>query len=333
MLELLEKVEEYSETVSRGFFIQKKTGPGEEVKVRLVADFRGVNLRLQRPEYPLDNSSSILKRLRPGDRFFAAIDMSSGYSQIALSEESRNMFTIILLQGKYRFCVLPQGLSVSPEVFDLSTAPEIRNTSSCFKNADDILGCGKSLRDLDLVMRKILSVCQKRGIKIAPSKLQVGRRLKWGGVMVESVGHREGRSDVLISPEQSKLDEFLDLERPRNKKDVQQLCGLAAQMKKFCPGMQVTYPGMQKLCAANVYFNWTPDLDRELEELKTCLKKHVKLSPVDVTKGLILVIDSAPTVATSYLFLQEKEVGNPALGILSQWTPRILNVARSICAP
>ena len=80
--------------------------------------------------------------------------------------------------------------------------------------------------------------------------------------MVESVGPRDGRSDVLISPDQTKLDEFLDLERPRNKKDVQQLCGLAAQMKKFCPGMQ-------QLCAANVYFNWTQDLDRELDELKT----------------------------------------------------------------
>ena len=73
---LLEKVEDYSETVSRGFFVPKKSEPGEEVRVRLVADFRGVNLRLQRPEYPLDNSNSILKRLRPGDRYFAAIDMS-----------------------------------------------------------------------------------------------------------------------------------------------------------------------------------------------------------------------------------------------------------------
>ena len=111
------RLEDYSETVSRGFFVPKKTAPGEETKVRLVADFRGVNLRLQRPEYPLDSSSSILKRLNPGDRFFAAIDMSSGYSQIPLDEDSRNMFTIILPQGKYRFCVLPQGLSVSPSPY------------------------------------------------------------------------------------------------------------------------------------------------------------------------------------------------------------------------
>merc|ERR1712055_344271 len=67
---LLEKVEDYSETVSRGFFVEKKCKPGEEVKVRLVADFRGVNLKLQRPEYPLDNSSSILKRLNPQHKYF-----------------------------------------------------------------------------------------------------------------------------------------------------------------------------------------------------------------------------------------------------------------------
>merc|ERR1711895_363151 len=90
---------------------------------------------------------------------------------------------------------------------------------------------------------------------------------------------------------------------------------LAAQMKKFAPGMQVTYPGMQKLCAANISFTWTADLDKELSDLKTCLRNHIKLSPVDTSKPLILVIDSAATVGTSYWLLQEKEVGNPSVGM------------------
>ena len=62
---LLEPVHEYSPIVSRGFFVEKNTAPGEEVKVRLVADFRGFNRKLQRPEHPLDNSWGILKRLNP----------------------------------------------------------------------------------------------------------------------------------------------------------------------------------------------------------------------------------------------------------------------------
>ena len=128
---LLEPEHEYSPIVSRGFFVEKKTNPEEEVKVRLVADFRGVNRKLQHPEYPLDNCLGILKRLDPEHRFFSAIDMSSGYSQIPLSEECRDMFTILLPQGKFRYTVLPQGLSVSPELFDLSTTQEIRNTKDC----------------------------------------------------------------------------------------------------------------------------------------------------------------------------------------------------------
>ena len=111
---LLEQVHEYSPIVSRGFFVEKKTAPGEEVKVRLVADFRGVNRKLQRPEYPLDNCWGILKRLDPAHRFFSAIDFSSGYSQIPLAEECRDMLTIFLPQGRFRYTVLPQGLSVSP---------------------------------------------------------------------------------------------------------------------------------------------------------------------------------------------------------------------------
>ena len=245
---LLEPVHEFSPIVSRGFFVEKKTAPGEEVKVRLVADFRQVNQKLQRPEYPLDNCWGILKRLDPSHRFFSAIDFSSGYSQIPLAEECRDMFTILLPQGKFRYTVLPQGLSDSPELFDISTAHEIRNTRDCWKNADNILAGGTSLRGLDLVMRRIFEVCARRGIKLAPSKLQIGRKIRWGGVIVESIGPRGGRNGVLISPEEAKVAEFINIARPCFKKECQQVCGLAAQLEKFAPGMQVMYPGMQKLC-------------------------------------------------------------------------------------
>ena len=104
---LLEEAPGYSKHVSRDFFVQNNTAPGEPVKVRLVADFRGINRKLQRPVHPLENSWGILKRLNPKHRFYAAIDFSSGYSQIPLAEESRELFTIITPYGKYRFTVLP----------------------------------------------------------------------------------------------------------------------------------------------------------------------------------------------------------------------------------
>ena len=123
---------------------------------------------------------------------------------------------------------------------------------------------------------------------------------------MESIGQVEGNNYLLISPDEQKVAEFLNIARPTTKKEVQQICGMAAQMKKFAPGMQIKYPGMQKLCAANVRFLWTGDLEKELEDLKESLRNNVKISPVNTEKNLILIIDSAPTVGTSYLLLQLK---------------------------
>ena len=125
---MLEPVQGYTPTLSRGFFVEKPTRPGEPVKARLVADFRGVNKKLRRPEHPLEGSAGILKRLNVKHRYFAAVDFSSGFSQIPLAEESRNLFTVILPWRKYHYKVLPQGLNVSPELFDIDSAEEIRNS-------------------------------------------------------------------------------------------------------------------------------------------------------------------------------------------------------------
>ena len=143
---LLEEVTGYSKHVSRGFFVTKNTKEGEEVKVRLVADYRGVNRKLQRPSQPLENAWGILKRLNPRHRYFGAIDFTSGYSQIPLDEESRDLFTIITPYGKFRPTVLPQGTSISPEEFDIGSSPEIRNTKDAYKNC--LLYTSPSPRDL-----------------------------------------------------------------------------------------------------------------------------------------------------------------------------------------
>ena len=71
---MLEPINGYTEHVSRGFFVEKGSSkPGYPVKARIVADFRGVNKKLRRPEHPLDSSWGILKRLNPNHKYLAII--------------------------------------------------------------------------------------------------------------------------------------------------------------------------------------------------------------------------------------------------------------------
>ena len=170
---MLEPIQGYTENLSRGFFVEKHSKPGEPVKACLVADFRGINCKLRRPEHPLEGSWGILKHLNPHHKYFAAVDFSSGFSQLPLAEESRHLFNIILPWGKYRYCVLPQGLNVSHKLFDINTAEEIRNTPGIWKNSDDVLGGGRKLEELDERMRRIFSVVS---IKVTVRKKdKVGR--------------------------------------------------------------------------------------------------------------------------------------------------------------
>ena len=80
---------------------------------------------------------------------------------------------------------MPQGTCVSPEIFDIKTSKNIRNEKGVYKN--DVMGGGQKLEELDVRMRKVFQVCRERGIKLNPSKLQCGRRVKFGGMMIEAL--------------------------------------------------------------------------------------------------------------------------------------------------
>ena len=69
----------------------------------------------------MDGSTHILKRLEAEDVCFGVIDLTQGYHQVGVSESSRDLLSIILPQGKYRFTCLPQGLNVSFDFFNLLT--------------------------------------------------------------------------------------------------------------------------------------------------------------------------------------------------------------------
>ena len=73
-------------------------------------------------------------------------------------------------------------------------------------------GC-RRLEQLDERMRKVFTVCRQRGIKLNPLKLQCGRRVKWGGMLVEAVGPvGDGlENTVLISPDEQKIKDFLEI--------------------------------------------------------------------------------------------------------------------------
>ena len=86
-------------------------------------------------------------------------------------------------------------------------------------------------------------------MKLNPDKLQLGRKVTFGGIDIEAcrgVGDTDTRRTVYLSPSEEKLKAFLDVQTPQSKTEVQRICGMAAQIKKFVPGLMLAFPLMQK---------------------------------------------------------------------------------------
>ena len=61
-------------------------------------------------------------------------------------------------------------------------------------------------------------------------------------------------------------------------------------------------------------FYWNDDLQRELDEIKAALRQHIKLSPLDTSKDLLVWSDAAPSEGMCYVIAQWKDHEDESLG-------------------
>jgi len=95
------------------FLAQKSDG-----SQRLLGDFRKLNENLVKVDSFLPRIDTFLDNLR-GSNFLSVCDFRSGYFQIPLTEDSRDLTSFSTTQGKKRFTVLPQGVAPAPAIFNI----------------------------------------------------------------------------------------------------------------------------------------------------------------------------------------------------------------------
>ena len=84
---------------------------------RLIIDFRSLNAFIKYESVALPEISSILNNLR-NCQYFSSADLSNAYNSIELEEDCTYLTTFSTQHGSFQMKTLPQGLSVSPEIFN-----------------------------------------------------------------------------------------------------------------------------------------------------------------------------------------------------------------------
>ena len=83
---------------------------------RFCVDNRKLNTITHKDAYPLPRIDETLDTLE-GAKWFSKLDLTSGYWQVELSEESQDLTAFCMPNGLFEFKILPFGLSNTPATF------------------------------------------------------------------------------------------------------------------------------------------------------------------------------------------------------------------------
>jgi len=93
--------------------VKKKTND-----IRMCIDYRKLNAKTVRNNYPLPRIDEMVDRLA-GSKVFHILDLKSGYYQIPMAEESKGLTAFVTPNGQFEFNKMPFGLTNAPSVSTL----------------------------------------------------------------------------------------------------------------------------------------------------------------------------------------------------------------------
>lgn len=230
--------ESQSEYASPILLVRKKDGG-----TRMCVDFRALNKITKKIKYPLPRIEDQLDRLG-GYTYFITLDLSSGFYQIPLSEDSIDKTGFVTPDGHFEFLRLPFGLSNAPAVFQRVMNRALSDLAIIY--IDDIIIPAKTFRQgierLELVLKRL----QEHNLTLKLSKCSFFQtNINYLGFEISQKG---------IRPGSEKITAVSKMPSPRNVKQVRQFLGLAGFFRKYIKAFAIIVKPLTKLLKKNM--NW-----------------------------------------------------------------------------
>uniref|UniRef100_A0AAV2LI13 ribonuclease H n=1 Tax=Knipowitschia caucasica TaxID=637954 RepID=A0AAV2LI13_KNICA len=303
-LEIIRKSK--SEWASPLVLVWKKSGD-----LRICVDYRWLNARTVKDAHPLPHQADCLAALG-GSAIFSAMDLTSGFYNIAMAEEDKKLTAFTTPMGLYEFNRLPQGLCNSPASFMrlMMSIFGDQNFMTLLCYLDDVLVYApdeaEALRRLEMVFSRL----RVHGLKLAPKKCQLLRR------SVKFLGHVVDRHGVATDPEKVKAissmaetDLMMEDGITPSQKKIKSFLGMAMYYQQFIQDCSRLAKPLFALTAApkgrkgNAHgaaafkklhpSDWKQEHKDAFEQLKVALLESVVLAHPDFNRPFILSTDAS----------------------------------------
>ena len=226
-LETLEKAGIISRSISPWaspiVIVPKKTEPGEPPKKRLCVDYRVINSLIPPVTkahskakgvltlVPLPKIDEIYARLR-GSTIFSALDMTSGYHHMELSEEAKPKSAFVTPVDKYQFNRCPFSLTQAPAYFQRLVNKVLISLPFVFGYLDDVLIFSPDIETHLKHIRQVFERLRKADLRLKKEKCNfLKAHIQYLGHLISGDG---------IEPIPEKLENIEKMPAPTTPKEI-----------------------------------------------------------------------------------------------------------------
>ena len=276
---VIERVNGPTEWVSAMTVVHKPDGG-----VRICLDPRGLNKAIRREHYPMQTFEQISARM-PNAKVFSKVDAKSGYWQLPLTEESSYYTTFNSEFGRYRYKVMPFGISSASEIWQRAMIDEFGQLEGVEIVADDILIWGENIAQHDARLFAFLDKVRLSGLKLNKAKSIIrSREIEYVGHVITSDG---------VKPSAERVKSITQIPYPTSKKEVETFLGMITYLGKFIPNLSEITAPLRELTQKGVVWHWEPEHAKAVDALKRTITSAPVLKLYDASKSVALATDAS----------------------------------------
>jgi transposase InsO family protein len=276
--------------------------PKNNNKWRFCVDYRQLNEILQSMGWPIPNIDRLFQRLGAKEaKFFAVLDLTSGYHQILLDMATSKLAAFITDFGVFEPIRLWMGIKSAPSYFQQKMTEVLQGLiySICEIYIDDIIIFGRTeeefLENLDKVLRRLKGY----NLTLNPDKAKIGL------TQLEYVGRVINEHGVTMSEE--KIRKVLEFPLPITPKQMKQFLGLVNYFRAHVRGFAVTaqplydmIEGYQEIKRQKL--TWNDKQVAAFEAVKKAIEANPLLHFMDEQLPICLATDASDYGIGAYLY-------------------------------
>jgi hypothetical protein len=292
--------------ISNPIVMAPKKGDVKGEPSRLCVDFSQINSVTVGMKNPLPIIATLLQRLS-GMKYFATLDLTSGYHQIELHEEDRHLTATMSPDGLFEFIRVPMGLTNAPSYFQSCMNKMMHDLIGvvCEVYMDDIIVYGETMDEFLENLKRVFDRLVKYNVVLK------GKKCILGGAELDWLGYTVGGASFKV--QENKKSPICDFPQPKTVKQLRRFNGMCNFFRSFIKDFSTTMHPLYLLTHKGTnkagVLNWDriPGAVDTFVKVKDMISNSASLYHIDYNYPVHLFVDASHYGIGGVLYQHVKE--------------------------